>query len=287
MNQIDLLVVLIIFFRSFNALKLELGQSRYPSYKVKKESQVYRNRDDLVRYEAACRLESQILTATERKKFDYIMETLYPLAEDGFTDNTNQGHYKYDASMPYYLRNMTAGHVYTRCLNHIIPVAESLKFFAVAIDLLNKIVDQQNYCLHYKGKWYERIAIDLESHLKRPLDAYHAIQKAMDDPNVKFAPRYILYKRGKTLFAKLQKHKEHKKNKLIDICDPDLEFAKCQEKFIEAPTLQKTVQGRRTVFTNTNRSGNITVISVERAAINYYTRNDYTDGLHTEGTIFA
>lgn len=240
----------------------------------------------MVDYDTACRLESQILVAIEKRDADVVINKFLPVAQQGFnkilTSSSKQS--SEHGNLPNFLRNQTAGHVYTRCLHHIVTVLEQQKQHSIAVEILNMIIDQDVYCQHYKGRWLERLAIDYESHLKRPDDAYKAVMKALNDPNVNFAFRYTLYLRGKKL-AKSSKFK--RMTSIPNI--PEYEFTKCQEVTIYSPTLQKSVQGRnfkKTIFTSSNATGDFSCISVEQAALNHYVSNGYAQGLHTEGTVY-
>lgn len=261
---------------------MESGEASYPKYNLNKQTVIYKTRGDLCRYEAACRLESQILTAIERRKYDYVADKLLPEADRGFRENWSEEHYEYDKSLPYFLRNMTAGHVYTRCLSHITGVLESLKRYDKAVEIFRLLIRQDIYCLHYRGKWMERLVIDLESHLKKPHEAYKVIEQGLEDKHVKFQFRLTLYNRGKKLHSKLRK----KRSDIVEVDCPDMQFAKCPEKVIEAPTLHKPMAGRKTVFTATNAKGETSVLPVEEIALLYYKKRGFTDGLHTESQVY-
>ncbi|KAI1301342.1 Fanconi-associated nuclease 1 [Halotydeus destructor] len=269
----------------FNALKVEAGEARYPTYTIKQEANVYRDRDDLIRYHNACSLESRVLTSIEGRKHAFVVTDLLTEAEDGFKDTFQGSYHSHDSSLPPYLRNMTAGHVYVRCVNHIYSVVETMKDYEKAVQMLEALIGQEVYCLHYRGKWYERLVLDLEAHLKQPLEAYNLIQQALKDPHVKLAFRYTLYKRGLRLFKSLQKVKK-RSNPITLIDCPECDIPKCPEKTIEAPTLSKGVQGRRTVFVSIRKDGTTECLPVEQVSLLYYKQRGYVEGLHTESTVY-
>lgn len=259
-----------------NTLEIELGNVRYPSYTINKKEVIYKTRQELIDYDTACRLESRILVAIEKKDTGNVISKFLPEAQKGFDHVINN---EEQQNLPTFLRNQTAGHVYTRCLHHIVTVLEQQKQHSIAVEILNKIVDQEMYCQHYKGRWLERLAINYESHLKRPSDAFSIVRKGLKDPNVHFAFRYTLYMRAK----RLSKSSKVKSSAPIPTC-PEYDFAKCKEVTISAPTLQKDIYGRKTIFIDSKGTGDC--ISVEKASMNYYLENGYAQGVHSESKIY-
>lgn len=259
-----------------------MGILRYPSYTISKKEIIYKTRQDLIDYEAACRLESQILVAIEKKDVDLVINRLLPESRKGFNDIISSDcRHEEGKKLPNFLRNQTPGHVYTRCLHHIVTILEQQRQYSIAVEVLNMIYGQDTFCQHYKGRWLERLAINYESHLKRHDDAFSVAKKGLKDPNVYFGFRYTLYSRAK----RLAKSSKIKRVSSLPEC-PEYEFAKCPEVTIHAPTLQKAVQGRKTIFTNTNSAGDFCCIPVEEAALNHYLSNGYSQGLHTESKIY-
>ena len=55
----------------FRLLMVNTGQLVYPEYSIKKEHCIFRGRDDVIRFENALQLESDLLQCTERGIFHY------------------------------------------------------------------------------------------------------------------------------------------------------------------------------------------------------------------------
>lgn len=250
-------------------------------YTINKKEIIYKTRQDLVLFEVACRLENQILVAIEKKKFDILITQHLPQAESEFHKIFTNRYHVSDSLLPTYLRNQTAGHLYTRCLNHLVTVLEQQKSYQKAVEILRLIIEQEVYCQYYKGKWLERLAIDLEKHLKKPNEALEVIINGLKDTNIKAGFRYSIYQRGQRLVKSLNP------NVSVTFCDcSDYDLDKYPEVTITAETLDRNVNGRKNIFTTTNRDGDITCIPVEEAALRHYRKNGFAQGMHSEGIIY-
>ena len=267
-------------FLSFNQLKVTQGHMKYPDYEICRKTTIFRTRDDLVKYESACRLETLVLAAVAKKDHALVSAKYFPTAQTEFNCIFSSGVYRQDQSLPVFLRNQTAGHVYTRCLSHMVQSFEQSKNHDQAVDVLRNLIDQDTYCLSYKGKWFERLVIDLEKHLKQPHEALSAISRSMHDEAVTLSFKYNLYVRGKKS-AKSTK----KQFKFPSIEEFDLE--KCKEKVIESATLNKPIQGRKAIFVAPGVTDGSVCLPVENVAMNHYLLHEgFTRGLHSESLVY-
>lgn len=257
----------------------DLATNTFPQYKISRKTVIYQTREELIEYQKACHLESQIMRCLEEKDHQQVIETHYYEAFDGYKNFIDSPAYNHVKNIPVYLRNATAGHVYLRCLTHVIGAFESKRMYKEAVEACRILVQQNVLCLTYKGKFYERLALDLERYLKQPQHAFKALVAALDDVHVKEHLRYALYLRAKAL---------HKNVKDIP-WNPIRENAKYQFNSyrtvrIEAPTLKKTIPGRRFVFMHEEGENHC---SVENAAMEYYLKNQgFLKGLHAESKVF-
>ena len=74
--------------------------------------------------------------------------------------------YSWDSGLPHFLRLYTAGSVYIRIDNQGVEILQRLKLYKEAVVLLEELLGQDLYCVQYRGHWYERLALNLEAHLK-------------------------------------------------------------------------------------------------------------------------
>lgn len=68
--------------------------------------------------------------------------------------------------MPLFLRSYTAGNIYTRIHNQGVEILQRLKKYGEAVKLLEELLAQMAYCPEYRGHWYDRLALNLDAHLK-------------------------------------------------------------------------------------------------------------------------
>ena len=95
-----------------------------------------------------------------------VVELTEPIQQDGLFIKHNQLYGKDDLELPLFLRRFTAGSVYISLLNKRIEALQCLKKYREAVDLLQMLIDQDVYLLTHRGHWYDRIALNLETHLK-------------------------------------------------------------------------------------------------------------------------
>jgi Fanconi-associated nuclease 1 len=242
----------------------------YPDYSIAKETIVYQSRQDLIDYSDACHLETKTLTAVEKKSHAVVLNELLPEALYGF-----EKHLEKTCNLPAFLRNQTAGHVYTRCLSHSVTSLEQSKNYEKAVTILQKLLDQKIFCHNARGKWYERLVIDL-GHLKKNEKVAEVLKDAMSDFLVKLYLRYTLFCKAKKILKNSQVLK-----------DASTEFAnveKSKHVTIECTILPKSVQGKRTMFTDPSGT---TILPVEEVALRHYkTEGGFSHGLHSESVIY-
>ena len=77
--------------------------------------------------------------------------------------------YSYDKHLPQHLRLFTAGAVYTRLLTMGVEVLQFTKRYSEAVEQLRFLLNQDVYHVDYRGRWYDRLALNLDYHLKQPL----------------------------------------------------------------------------------------------------------------------
>ena len=74
--------------------------------------------------------------------------------------------FRWDVELPLFLRSYTAGSVYTRIDNQGVEILQRLKKYKEAVKLLEELLSQVAYCPEYRGHWYDRLALNLDAHLK-------------------------------------------------------------------------------------------------------------------------
>ena len=70
------------------------------------------------------------------------------------------------SQLPVFLRQYTAGAVYTRVLSYGVELLQYNKQYSQAVQQLEELIRQDTYHVDYRGRWYDRWALNLDYHLK-------------------------------------------------------------------------------------------------------------------------
>ncbi|KAG8190340.1 hypothetical protein JTE90_014444 [Oedothorax gibbosus] len=265
-------------------LQVNKGELVFPVCKRNKEAVIFCDRDELIRYEEARQLENDIYNAVESKNFELAKE-LYLNARKVFEEQSSCKFSKRSSSLPPFLKRYTSFHVYIRCMTQGVEALQRLRQYDEAVTLLKMLLKQKTYCQDYKGRWYDRLALNLEQHLKKREGAIKAIKQGLKDENVRVGHRYSLLTRALRITKSFDEEDEFKKQ-IIE-----------ESKVMEAPkvTIQgrlcpRSILGRRHVFVSSGVSAenedDVTVLGVEEVALEHYKQQGYTEGIHGEGSTF-
>ena len=72
----------------------------------------------------------------------------------------------YDAALPEHLRVYTAGSVWVRVLTLGVELMQFVKDYTAATEQLESLLAQSVYHPDYRGRWHDRLALNLDHHLK-------------------------------------------------------------------------------------------------------------------------
>ena len=78
--------------------------------------------------------------------------------------NTAKSNHIEDVSL---FRRYSDGSVYTRILSHCVEYLEKCRRYEQANKLLETLLSQSTYCINSRGRWWERLALNLDQHLKK------------------------------------------------------------------------------------------------------------------------
>lgn len=113
-------------------------------------------------------MELNIRDSYENKQWAALLELSEP-AQQLFSEYFTE-YYRDDLDLPLFLRRYTAGSVYVYIFNKRIEALQCLKKYQEAVDLIRSLIKQDIYLPTHRGHWYERLALNLEQHLKDPLE---------------------------------------------------------------------------------------------------------------------
>ncbi|KAF8770499.1 Fanconi-associated nuclease 1 like protein [Argiope bruennichi] len=264
-------------------LQVNKGELVFPNYKVNKKTVIFCDRDELIRYEEARQLENDIFNAIESKNFELAKE-LYINAREEFEDQCSSDFAKRASILPPFLKRYTSFHVYIRCMTLGVEALQRLRQYKEAVSLLRKLLKQTAFCQDYKGRWYDRLALNLEQHLKQPEQALKAIKSAISDSNVRVGHRYSLLTRALRITKSLEDTDEFRQQIL-----KESSVIEAPKVVIKGRLCPRPILGRRNVFissSNTADVDDVTILGVEQLAIEHYKEEGFPEGIHGEGSTF-
>ncbi|NXT21850.1 FAN1 nuclease, partial [Syrrhaptes paradoxus] len=149
-------------------LMVNMGRMVFPSYTVNRKTQVFQDREDLIRYATAAHLSNDIATAMVNGNWEEANH-LYMRAKETWNKLKNHPSLSYHRVLPEYLRHFTVGWVYTRILSQGVEILQRLHMYEVKD--INPIAPgsgagaQAVYCTDSRGRWWDPLALNLHQHL--------------------------------------------------------------------------------------------------------------------------
>ncbi|NXW09610.1 FAN1 nuclease, partial [Fregetta grallaria] len=176
-------------------LMVNMGRMVFPSYTVNRKTQVFQDREDLIRYATAAHLSNDIATAMVNGNWEEANH-LYMSAKETWNELKNHPSLSYHRILPEYLRHFTVGWVYTRILSQGVEILQRLHMYEEAVRELQTLLSQDVYCTDSRGRWWDRLALNLHQHLKKTKKAIDCIRNGLADPFVRTGHRLSLYQRA-------------------------------------------------------------------------------------------
>ncbi|KAG3262704.1 FANCD2 and FANCI associated nuclease 1, transcript variant X1 [Ictidomys tridecemlineatus] len=265
-------------------LLVNLGRMEFPSYTVNRKTQIFQDREDLIRYAAAAHMLSDISTAMASGNWEEAKE-LSQSAKRDWNKLKNHPSLRYHEELPLFLRCFTVGWIYTRILSRTVEILQRLHMYEEAVKELENLLSQKIYCPDSRGRWWDRLALNLHQHLKRLEPAIRCIIKGLADPEVRTGHRLSLYQRAMRLrespSCKKYKHLFHQ---LPEIAVEDVKHVTITGRLCPQRGMGKSVF----VMESGDTTDPTTVLcSVEELALDYYRCNGFDQGIHGEGSTFS
>nr|XP_060611765.1 fanconi-associated nuclease 1 isoform X2 [Anolis sagrei ordinatus] len=262
----------------------------FPSYTVYRKTQIFQDRDDFIRYSSAAYLSNDISLALALRNWKEGLN-LYKGAKETWRELGNHPSLRYHATLPEYLRRFTVGWVYTRILSYGVEILQRLHMYEEAVAQLQDLLAQHVYCMDSRGRWWDRLALNLHQHLKDPEKTIECIRKGLQDPFVRTGHRLSLSQRG-------QKMRESPSCKTFRSILQDLPLLQVED------VAHVTIKGKLCPQTGIGRSvflmedfqmedrgedleSSTVMCSVEELALAHYKRDGFDQGIHGEGSTFT
>ncbi|KAF6738877.1 Fanconi-associated nuclease 1 [Oryzias melastigma] len=151
----------------FTILLVNSGRLAFPDYTVHREAKVFQDREDLIRYESAMRSLLEITGAMQGGQWEVALE-LYTAAKRNWEALRKNQDFRHHEELPVFLRSFTTGWAYTRILSRGVEILQRLRRYEDAVEELQFLLRQTVYCVDSRGRWWDRMALNLHQHLKKP-----------------------------------------------------------------------------------------------------------------------
>lgn len=265
-------------------LLVNLGRMEFPQYTISRKTQIFRDREDLIRYAAAAHMLSDISAAMASGNWEEAKE-LSRIAKRDWDQLKSHPSLRYHEDLPLFLRCFTVGWIYTRISSRAVEVRERLHMYEEAVKELENLLSQKVYCPDSRGRWWDRLALNLHQHLKRPEAAIRCIMEGLADPQVRTGHRLSLYQRA----VRLRESPSCKKYRHLFSQLPEVAVGDVKHVTITGRLCPQHGMGKSVFVTEGGDPTNPTTIlcSVEELALDYYRRSGFDQGIHGEGSTFS
>ncbi|KFP76336.1 Fanconi-associated nuclease 1, partial [Acanthisitta chloris] len=273
----------------FTVLMANMRRMVFPSYTVNRKTQVFQDRDDLIRYATAAHLSNDIATAMVNGNWEEANH-LYLCAKQTWSELKNHPSLSYHRALPEYLRRFTVGWVYTRILSQGVEILQRLHMYKEAVQELQTLLSQDVYCADSRGRWWDRLALNLHQHLKNVKKAIGCIRKGLADPAVRTGHRLSLCQRA----LRIRDSPSCKQFRCLLHDLPGLTVEDVTHVTISGKMCPQIGMGKSVFLMEDvgdeeggeDCSVSTVMCSVEELALTHYRQNGFDQGIHGEGSTF-
>jgi len=261
------------------------GKLLFPQYFIIREKKIFRNREDLLACESAMKLVDKLETCLMNKDFDagyLIYQDLKSQYKSLIADTQVINYVK---GLPVFLRRLTTASMIAYGLSKSVDLLEKMKDYVTAVELLKLLLDT-DFIYRYRGVWYERLCLDLESHLKEPVLCLQYIETALQDSRVRGARRLALHQRVTKICKSKRNSLEDNFSRFTERSDwedpssDDLPTVVISGKMVS----KEGVTSTKSVFILT-KNGETTYCNVEELVRDHYKDCGLVEGCHAEGAV--
>ncbi|NWR86050.1 FAN1 nuclease, partial [Furnarius figulus] len=273
----------------FTVLLAHMGRTVFPTYTVNRQTQPFQDRDDLIRYATAAHLSNDIATAMVNGNWEEA-HNLYLCAKQTWSELKNHPSLSYHRVLPEYLRRFTVGWMYTRILSQGVEILQRLHKYKEAVQELQTLLSQDVYCADSRGRWWDRLALNLHQHLKNTKKAVGCIRKGLADPSVRTGHRLSLYLRA----LRIRDSPSCRQFRALVRDLPTVNVEDVTHVTINGKMCPQMGMGKSVFLMedigdeegDKDCSGSTVMCSVEELALTHYRRNGFDQGIHGEGSTF-
>ncbi|XP_076847643.1 fanconi-associated nuclease 1 [Brachyhypopomus gauderio] len=274
----------------YTVLLVNSGHLAFPAYTVQRRANIFQDRDDLIRYENAMRTLQEVVTAMQTGHWEDALG-LYNSAKATWQDLKLTCDLSCQEELPVFLRCFTVGWTYTRILSRGVEILQRLRRYEDAVEELRSLLSQSVFCPDSRGRWWDRLALNLHQHLKRPEQAISAIRDGLMDPLVRTGHRLSLHQRA----VRMKESATFKKLRLQLQDLPSVHVQDVPHVTIRGQLFPHEGGTGKSVFLRPagadegSGEGRDTMVmcSVEELALAHYRELGFQRGIHGEGSTFS
>jgi hypothetical protein len=182
---------------------VKTGKVKFPTYVTLKNRPIFSSREDLIRFEEASKVLAHLVNALSTKRWDearvcgqHAQERFRALLVDSVVSDQVR-------SLPLFIRRFAAGSVYAYAMTKAVEALKKDKDrLPECVTILQELLYQDVYLPHYRGKWYEELALILQVRLKYFEEATLVVIEAMKDGCLNEVHQQMLSARGSLLLHK-------------------------------------------------------------------------------------
>uniref|UniRef100_A0A671M733 Fanconi-associated nuclease n=1 Tax=Sinocyclocheilus anshuiensis TaxID=1608454 RepID=A0A671M733_9TELE len=128
----------------------------------------------LYRYETAMRALQEVIAAMQTGSWEDA-HVLYATAKATWQEMKDSCDLSHQEQLPVFLRCFTVGWTYTRILSRGVEILQRLRRYENSVEELRNLLSQPVYCVDSRGRWWDRLALNLQQHLKQHEQVPHLI----------------------------------------------------------------------------------------------------------------
>uniref|UniRef100_A0A8C2J3Y6 Fanconi-associated nuclease n=1 Tax=Cyprinus carpio TaxID=7962 RepID=A0A8C2J3Y6_CYPCA len=244
----------------------------------------------LKRYETAMRALQEVIAAMQTGSWEDA-HVLYATAKATWQEMKDSCDLSHQEQLPVFLRCFTVGWTYTRILSRGVEILQRLRRYEDAVEELRILLSQSVYCVDSRGRWWDRLALNLQQHLKKHEQAICAIRDGLNDPLVRTGHKLSLHQRA----CRMKESASLKKYRLLLRDLPTVHVQDVTHVTIRGQLFPHEGGMGKSVFLraanedggSTEGPGTMVMCSVEELALEHYRTLGFDQGIHGEGSTFS
>uniref|UniRef100_A0A673ZD85 Fanconi-associated nuclease n=1 Tax=Salmo trutta TaxID=8032 RepID=A0A673ZD85_SALTR len=274
----------------YTILLVNSGRLAFPDYTIQRRAKLFLDREDLIRLEYRFTVDlGQISLVSATGHWEDAL-ALYTAAKTTWQEMSKTYDLRWGPleALPVFLRCFTTGWAYTRILSRGVEVLQRLRCYKEAVKELRSLLAQSVYCPDSRGRWWDRLALNLQQHLKLPEQAIRAIRDGLADPLVRTGHQLSLHQR-----ANRMKESPSYKNYHPVLSDlPTIHINDVTHVTIRGQLFPHEGGTGKNVFLMPAEEGaeggySTVMCSVEELSLAHYRRQGFDQGIHGEGSTFS